>query len=262
MTLIEVAVAVAVLSMMGMLAYGGLSISLRSQTEMGQLQERYHTARITLERIKRELSMAFVSLHQAEDKRTVTFFEGEEDHIAFVTSAHEPFRKNAHESDQIEVEYRLDVVDGQRVIVRRMKLHIDDSPGKGGREEVVAVGVKELEFAYYDKERESWEKDWEVEIDDAAEKRAQLKLVRQLAEDIQGEADAAADNGNPLAATAAELISEKLADEQQLETLDNLFLPPRVRIRIVLEPTDEDDNNREYLLETQVEIPMVEPLWY
>ena len=42
------------------------------------------------------------------------------------------------------------------------------------------------------------------------------------------------------------------------DLLDDLFLPVRVRIRLVL----IDDTDREYVLETQAEVPMKEPLWY
>ena len=108
MTLIEVMVAVSLLALMGMLVYGSLVITITSQQRAEVLQERYHAARVFLHRIKRELSMSYLSLHQAEDQRTQTLFDGESDQVIFNTSAYEPIRRDAHESDQIEVEYRLD----------------------------------------------------------------------------------------------------------------------------------------------------------
>ena len=125
MTLLEILVAVALLGMMGMLVYGSLAITIRSQRQAEVLQERYHSARVFLQRIKRELTSSFGSLHQADDQRTKTGFMGETDQIIFNTSAYEPIRRNAHESDQVEVEYRLDRdEDGEPAIIRRMK-HLD-----------------------------------------------------------------------------------------------------------------------------------------
>ena len=107
MTLLEIAVAVSILGVMGMLCYSGLGITIRAQRRAEVLQERYHAARLFLGRLKSELSMAFVSLHQAEDKHTVTLFDGDKSEVIFNTSSHEPFRRNSGESDQLEVEYRL-----------------------------------------------------------------------------------------------------------------------------------------------------------
>ena len=48
------------------------------------------------------------------------------------------------------------------------------------------------------------------------------------------------------------------ASEGRKEVLDQLFLPERVRVRLVL----EDDEGRKYPMETQVELMVTEPLWY
>ena len=79
MTLLEVMVAVALLALMGVLVYSSLVITIKSQQRAELLQERYHGARVFLHRIKRELSMAYLSLHQAEDQRTQTLFDGGDD---------------------------------------------------------------------------------------------------------------------------------------------------------------------------------------
>jgi type II secretion system protein J len=260
MTLIEVLVAVSILGIMGMLAYGSLTMTLKSQRRASDLQERYHTARVMMERLKRELSMAFVSLHQAEDQRTQTLFKGESDAITFTTAAHEPILRDAHQSDQIEVEYRLDRVKGERVVVRRVKYHVDDRPGQGGREEVAAVGIKDLEFSYYDKADEDWRGDWDVRIEDAEEKRVQLKAVRAMATNVKAAVEAQAGQG--LAADATNTVAEgavdKMADAEHADLMEGLFLPNRVKIRVTL----VDDQDEEHVLETQAEIHMTEPLWY
>ncbi len=262
MTLIEVMVALAVWGILGMLVGGIMFSTIATQESVLDLQARYHGGRVALDRIRKELTMAFVSLHQGEDKRTRTVFIGESDRVLFTTAAHEPLTRNARQSDQLEVEYRVDTVrsrEGDRVkaLIRRVKFHIDDRPGSGGREEVLVEGVKELELEYFDKFREDWTDDWDVEIDDAQEMRLRLKEVQAARETAEGVRDDEATGvGGVVAADAA----DEVIDEAQAQLMDGLFLPSRVRVRLVLE--DPEDKNIEHVLETQVEITMVEPLWY
>ena len=186
MTLLEVMVAVALLALMSVLVYASLVITIKSQQRAELLQERYHGARVFLHRIKRELSMSYLSLHQAEDQRTQTLFDGDDDQVIFNTSAYEPIRRDARESDQLELEYRLDRdEDGEPAIVRRVKYHVDDRPGKGGAEEVVLRGVAEFELSYYDKSKEDWRDDWQVTIEDAQEMRLLMKEIEKARETVE-----------------------------------------------------------------------------
>lgn len=260
MTLTEVMVAIFIVSLLGMLA-GGITYNVvRTHEDMSILHERYHTARLALTRMKRELTMAFVSLHQAEDKRTETLFEGEDDRIVFNTRAHEPLRRDARQSDQIEVEYYLDTVeneDGDRVkaLMRRVKFHIDDRPGKGGRADVVVEGVEDLEFEYFDELADDWRDEWDVRVDDAEDMRARLKEVQAIRDKLE---DIAEDEETGVAGVAAAAQGEELVNEAQTDALEGLLLPTRIRITLTL----VDNNDIERITETMVEIPMVEPLWY
>lgn len=270
LTLVEVAIAAAVTSILGMLAYGVMMTTVTTQEDSLSMQERYHGGRVALERLRRELTMAFVSLHQAEDARTVTLFEGEGDQITFNSLSHEPLKRNAHQSDQLELSYFVKPVetsDGDRVdaLVRRVKFHIDDRPGRGGREEVLVEGVRKLELEYYDNLNERWNDEWEVRIDDAIEMRARLQQFQQLRDQVDGLADSAAEGrtgaeamlaGAAGATVAGELNAE--LDQAMLELMDGLFLPARVRVRLTL----VDNSGFELVMETQVELPVTEPLWY
>lgn len=262
MTLIEVMVASALWVLTGTLIAGIMFSTLTTQNNILDLQGRYHAGRVALDRLRRELTTAFVSLHQSEEKRTRTVFIGQSDGITFNTSSHEPMQKNAHQSDQLEVEYRVGVVrteDGKSVkgLIRRVKHHIDDRPGKGGREELLVEGVKELELEYFDKFRERWQSDWDVEVDDAEEMRVRLKQLNSVREQADGVRDD--EQAGVAGVVAADLVDGQV-DEAQLELMEGMFLPSRVRIRLVME--DPEDNEFEHVLETQVEITMVEPLWY
>lgn len=265
MTLLEVLIAVGLLATIGALAYTSINMTMRAQRRASKLQEHFHSGRLFLERVKRELSMAFVSLHQSDDQRTKTLFRGESDSLLFTTSAHQPIHRNAHQSDQMIVEYKLGTVEGRSVVIRRAKYHIDDSPESDMVEEIAAVGVERLEFDFYDKEQEDWTSDWDVDIEDAEEKRVQLKAVRAMADNAKGNLATAAGGAGTAAGDIADAVGgaavDRMADEQQENLFDGLFLPSRVKIRIVITDGDEDDP-REYTLESQAEVHMQEPLWY
>jgi hypothetical protein len=256
MTLLEVMVAVALLALMSVLVYASLVITIKSQQRAELLQERYHGARVFLHRIKRELSMSYLSLHQAEDQRTQTLFDGDDDQVIFNTSAYEPIRRDARESDQLELEYRLDRdEDGEPAIVRRVKYHVDDRPGKGGAEEVVLRGVAEFELSYYDKSKEDWRDDWQVTIEDAQEMRLLMKEIEKARETVENVRND--DASGILGIVAAEGMDKEI-DKVEGDVLEDIFLPNRVRIRLVL----QGDDDQEYLLETQTEIRVTDPLWY
>jgi len=260
LTLIEVAMATAVTAILGTLAYGAMFATISTQEQSLFIQDRFHAGRITLERMRRELTMAFVSLHQSDDKRTITLFEGDRDSITFNTSAHEPLARNARQSDQLELGYRVAMTtneagDRVRALMRRVKFHIDDRPGRGGREEIVVEHVRGLELEYFDPHRERWQRDWKVRIDDAAEMRIRLQEVKQLREQLQ---DAASDSGtDALTALAAGAVDQEL-DAVLLDVIDGLLLPSRVRLRLLL----EDPGGPDIVMETMVEIPMTDPLFY
>lgn len=267
MTLIEIMVAVGIWGMMGTLVAGIMFSTISTQQSVMDLQERFHGGSVALDRLRKELTMAFVSLHQAEDRRTRTVFLGEGNRIVFDTAAHEPLTRNARQSDQLEVEYRVDTVKGHngktvKALIRRVKFHIDDRPGSGGREEILVEGVKELELSYFDKFRERWTNDWDVEIDDAQEMRVRLKQVQAARDKVDEARDAPSDGNIALDAltVAAAGEADKTVDEAHAELMDGLFLPSRVKVRLVLE--DPEDDAEEHVMETQVEITMIEPLWY
>ncbi|MFT7578999.1 MAG: general secretion pathway protein J [Myxococcota bacterium] len=252
MTLIEVTVAIFLVAVLGTTAASITWSTIQTQEDALVLHERYHMGRVAMTRLKRELSMAFVSLHQADDARTQTVFDGEDDRLLFATKAHEPVRRDAHQSDQLELEY---FVNKDQQLMRRVKFHIDDRPGKGGRVDIVAEGVRSLEFEYYDELNEDWRDDWKVEIDDAAEMRERLKLLqeeRDKAEEVRS------DDASGLAGVVAADAADEVIDDVASELSDGLLLPSRVKIRLTL----LDNREKELVTETQVEIPMVEPLWY
>jgi hypothetical protein len=127
------------------------------------------------------------------------------------------------ESDQGVVSYYVK----NKQLIRREKTIIDDRPEKGGVEDILAYGVKELEFQYWDPEQEDWVDDWKAEMEDT--EPVFLDKTEEKANEL----------------------GKKLAG---FDELDKFQLPPRIRITLVL----VDDEGREYPFESQTLLPMKE----
>ena len=172
---------------------------------------------------RRELSMAFLSSHaNAEEPRRKTFFDGERSRIDFTSLAHRRIIRGAKEGDAEEIGYQIGRdrrYPGVRVLLRRGKTPLDDQPGKGGEEEVLATHVRRLVLSYWDANDEDWKSEWSVDFEDIID-------------------PAAAEKGAGLA--------------EEDEGFKQTMLPYRVRIQLTLEDVDGED----LVLETQTPIFM------
>jgi hypothetical protein len=202
-----------------------------------RLEDRYHTARVILHRLNREISMAFLTTHlNALEKTTETLFIGENDRLLFSYFGHERIKKDARETDQAVVEYFTERnKDGFGYnLIRREESPIDDSPEKGGVKEVLAEGVKKVEFKYWDAENEDWKADWKARMEDVRD---------------SGLADTQTEAGVKGALPPA----LKFMMEEQLKAFK---LPSRVYIKLTL----IDRENNEYYFETQSRLHLTLPL--
>ncbi len=243
-SLVEILVAVALLAMLGIILATSTSALMGSIRDTRTTQDLYHTARVALTRIEREVAMAYLSKHQGEKRTTKTVFLGKPNSVTFTYMGHRRMMRGVDESDEGVVEYKVerDSKSGKNVLVRREKTVIDDQPYKGGRKQILAWDVSKLTFAYWDMDKEAWQSDWKVEIDNALE---------------QERAKAAAASG-VAAATGNVALGKALAGAKKEDTHGpgDQWLPARVRVTLVLQ-ADED---RELTFETQTRIRIMQPL--
>lgn len=242
-SLIEILVAVLLLAMLGIIVSVSTSSLIGAIHDTRQLQEYYHTARVALSRIEREVAMAYLSKHQSERRTTKTVFLGKTNSLTFTTTGHRRMVSGARESDESVVEFKVerDSKTGDNVLIRREKTVIDDQPYKGGRKQVLARGVKKLTFAYWDMDKESWQADWKVEIDNVKEE--EMKKAQTAA--------------GVTAATGNLALGKALAGQQQEATHgpQDYWLPARVRVTLLLETEDG-----ELAFETQTRVRLMQPL--
>jgi general secretion pathway protein J len=171
MTLIEVMVAMTMFALVGALVYGGFSQTSRAKKTLETQLNRYHELRMAMERMVRELSMAYVSTHlnlspSLQGMRTTFIGKGSSfgDRIDFTSVSHTRVYRDAKESDQNELSYFLtDAPDGKgKVLARRMQPRIDEKPQEGGRVEILLSDVLEFELEYLDSATWEWTEDWDA----------------------------------------------------------------------------------------------------
>ncbi len=169
MTLLEIIVSVSIVAVMASLVYGSARRQMEARELASRLEERYSMVRITLGRITREVSMAFLSNHISLDKRSQTIFKGVNEspinRLTFSSFSHQRLRSDVHESDQNVITYygKQDRQNSSLTnIMRYEKRIIDDKPDEYGEGEVLARGVVGLRFRYYDEEKKEWVDSWDT----------------------------------------------------------------------------------------------------
>jgi general secretion pathway protein J len=171
-TLVEILIAVAITSFIGMVIAGSFQQVDRATQIVRAQQERMAGVRLGLARLTRELSMAFLSEHydRGRFRDRPTLFQGQEDELLFTSMSHVRLWKDAKESDQAVVEYTVerDPISGTEALYRREKARIDDEPDRGGRRDLVADHVTRLSFRYWDRRRKDWVRDWNTRDSDRA----------------------------------------------------------------------------------------------
>lgn len=173
-TLIEILVAMAVFSLLGVVVYGALGGSIQAQQNIEGVQERTREVRVALLRLTRELQSAFIVKNAnqitTEPLRSQTIFEAKQDggyhRLDFTSFSHQRTQQDINESDQCEITYLVKQAPqeegGGYQLVRRESRRIDSKPTKGGFYAPVINNITEFELEFYDFEKEEWQKEWDT----------------------------------------------------------------------------------------------------
>jgi general secretion pathway protein J len=198
-TLIEVMVALGIMVGVALTLWRSMSMSFEVKQKVGETIDRYHEGRQIMQRISRELRMAFLHAPLAqglegEDPTLHTQFKGEDDELFFASTSHLRLQAQARESDQAEIAYFLKQGDRSsdlkgRTLFRRESRRVDDKPDRGGAIWPVVEGVKEFTFEYWDDAKEvandAWKRSWDSdgEEKDLLPARVRITLVLDQGED-------------------------------------------------------------------------------
>jgi len=168
-TLIEILVAVGIISLIGLLIYSAFAGMSKSRTNLIHVTDRYQGGRQAMQRMARELSSAYMSGHKnfmrlANTPQTgFVGKKGRPDRIDFTSFAHLRLARNKHESDQSEIGYygAHNPDTGAMDLVRRESKYIDTDPTKGGVVETMVEDIDELDLRYLDPITNEWQQSWD-----------------------------------------------------------------------------------------------------
>jgi general secretion pathway protein J len=172
MTLIEVMISLAVLSMIVVSVWSSFQGTIKGIELTEESQKRYSIVRNGLARVTSELSMAYLSFNRPlDDQNHYTLFEGRDsfdtDSLTFSAFAHLRIRKDANESDQTVIQYFIekDPDDGSRTHLYRRETRrlTGDLPER--LEEffpayVVIEDVVNFDVKYWDNRQFDWIDEW------------------------------------------------------------------------------------------------------
>lgn len=172
MTLIEVMVAVAILATVVALVYGAFSQTARTKERVERALDREHEIRAGLDRVVRDLSMAYTSVQINPDQSLqpmMTAFilkqDGSGSRLDFNSFAHRRMRRDAHESDQTEIGYFVTnhpTDNGRDVLARRAQAPIDHLPDEGGSAQILIDDVTSFSLSVLDPQTLEWQETWDT----------------------------------------------------------------------------------------------------
>ncbi len=196
LTLIEILVAVAVLSMIALTIWTATSQTSRTRNIILSTHDRLHQVRIAFDYMTRDLASAFLSKHRATIEPTHdTIFigqnKGDEDRIDFAAFSHQRRYLDVDESDQIEVGYFIadDPEDSDiKNLVRRTSPILDLEPLEGGQYLVVLKDVVSFDLQYFDLPMNEWQDEWDTtEATGEGEALPQQVRIKLIIHDRRGE---------------------------------------------------------------------------
>ena len=197
MTLIEIALAMAILVMIGSLTYGSIGRSFEAYETVKEIDSRYHNIRVAMNRMAREFSSAFLSArtnHKGLEQRWETIFKSTSsasfDEVHFTSFAHQILRANAKESDQCEISYfgKSDPDNPKQMnLMRREDPRLDSDPDKGGRSYVLAENIKKFKLRFFNPQNDDWTDEWDTEDAEFQGRLPTLVEIKMIIESEDGD---------------------------------------------------------------------------
>jgi general secretion pathway protein J len=171
-TLVELLVAIVIMSLISVLIYSAFSSMKRSREGLERVEDRYREGRLAMARMTRELQSAFISLHAPINTALLvekTAFVGSTgtpaDRLDFDSFANRRIDRNSHVSDQCELSYFGSPnpdLGGVIDLARRVSTTLDLDPKKGGRVEVLATDIDLFDLQYLDAVTGTWLETWDT----------------------------------------------------------------------------------------------------
>ncbi|HTJ45501.1 MAG TPA: type II secretion system protein GspJ [Kofleriaceae bacterium] len=189
MTLIEIMIAIAIMSVMMVMAWTTTSSTQRASTEFGGIQLRNHEIRVALDRVVADLESAYLSQNEdmnATERRTLFVARGggTVPELRFTSLSHMPLWADAHESEQTLISYssQTEKEDGTKTDwLRRESRRLSNKPWKQEPADVDVLihDVEKVEFMYWNWQNQEWQDHWDTTQSDGERMRlpARVKII-------------------------------------------------------------------------------------
>lgn len=197
-TLIEVMIAMSILASITVLVWGSFQQTFRTRRLIEGNLTRYRAARVAMDRILRDVQMAYLSQNNVPgtEQTPRTFFEGQRrpdiDELRFSYFGHQRLYADSKEGDTAAVGYfsGRDPDDPRRLNLYRKetrRLQADRFENIPGEVELLCDDVVRLEIAYYHPDRKEWIENWRTTSADGFPNRLPSRVrLRLLVHDENG----------------------------------------------------------------------------
>jgi general secretion pathway protein J len=168
-TLIEIMIALAILTFITSIMWGSFSQTAVNKRVIEGAQDRAHTVRVALLRMARELEMSFIADENTSLSQRRTMFDGaahgDVDELTFSAFAHQRLRAGLNEGDTTLITYFGERDPDDRRILNLMRretrrLQVEDPKAIAGESYVLCPDVSRVKFTYYDYKQKVWENEW------------------------------------------------------------------------------------------------------
>jgi general secretion pathway protein J len=167
MTIIEVMVGLAIIVVMASVSWSVLASTMDARDLLAERDEVTRSARVTLERLRRELQLAYLTKQVQAINSYQTVFVGTDenpDRLYFATIAHQRLYRDSRECDQAEVTVWADSISGKgkgSVLFHRESPRVDERPAEDGVIFPLAYNVRSFNLRYLDSRTGEWTDEWD-----------------------------------------------------------------------------------------------------
>lgn len=167
-TILEVTIAITILSCIMLASWLTFDGIAKMKETVEATEQTGHSARIALQRITRELQMAFLTRNPSPTSNYLTLFRAADqdpvDVVSFNTFSHIRMYRESKECDTTEISYFAEAdpdAPGLFLLLHREAPRIDGLPEEGGVVEVLARRVAAFNLRYYDDFKQEWADVWD-----------------------------------------------------------------------------------------------------
>jgi general secretion pathway protein J len=196
-TLVEVLLAVGIVVTITTLLWAAFSSTLRIKRNTEEMQDRYHTIHLALDRMARDLNLAYLSQNELPsviDRRTYFVYQpGMQTRLDFSYLGHQHLYRDAREGDSAIVSYYVgpDPDDRRRThLWRRESRRLVTQPElqkTAGEAFVICPDVVSLSARFFDARQNDWRDEWNTTTADGQPNRLPTRVhLEVLLKDDRG----------------------------------------------------------------------------